>query len=158
MKEKEILLTKEQFIKAEEDLNYFVNTKRPEVVERIKEAKAFGDLSENSEYDSAREEQAFIEAKINELEATLDRAKIIETNKDASIVSLGNIIKIKYIDTDEKKQFRIVATGGNPIDERDPSVSVSSAIGKEILGKKKNAEVDVEVPGGVRKIKIIAIK
>ena len=158
MKEKEILLTKEQFAKAEEDLSYFVNTKRPEVVERIKQAKSFGDLSENSEYDSAREEQAFIEAKIKELEVMISRAKIIEKNEDTSTISLGNIVKIKYLDSGKTSEFRIVATGGNPFDDEDPSISVSSAIGKVLVGKKKNAVVEAEVPNGIREIKIMSIK
>ncbi|MFV0287864.1 MAG: transcription elongation factor GreA [Mycoplasmatales bacterium] len=155
---KEIFLTKEQLDKAKKELEYYIHTKRKEVVERIKEAKSFGDLSENSEYDSAREEQAFVEAKIKELEVMVESAKIIADEVDTDYVSLGNVVT--YVDQDTKKEFtyKIVGVGANPLDKDEPSISASAPIAKNLLGKKVGQEIKVDVLSGRKTIKIKDIK
>ncbi len=155
---KEIFLTNEQLKKTEEELSFFIHTRRKEVVERIKEAKSFGDLSENSEYDSAREEQAFVEAKIKELEAMISNSKIIEDKVDTDSVSLGNIVT--YKDLDEKKEYtyKIVGVGADPLDEKSPSISASSPIAKNLLGKKVGQKVTLDVPSGKKNLQIKEIK
>ncbi len=155
---KEIFLTNEQLKKTEEELSFFIHTRRKEVVERIKEAKSFGDLSENSEYDSAREEQAFVEAKIKELEAMISNSKIIEDQVDTDSVSLGNVVT--YKDLDEKKEYtyKIVGVGADPLDKKNPSISSSSPIAKNLLGKKVNQTVTIDVPSGKKNLQIKDIK
>ncbi len=155
---KEIYLTKEQLDKIKEELEFYIHTKRKEVVQRIKEAKTFGDLSENSEYDSAREEQAFVEAKIKELETLVNNSKIISDDVDTDFVSLGNIVT--YIDQDNKSThtYKIVGVGADPLNENDPSISSSSPIAKGLLGKKVGEVVTIEIKSGKKKLKIKEIK
>ena len=101
----EIYLTEEQLAKLREEHEHYIHVKRPEIVERIKEAKSYGDLSENSEYDSAREEQAFVEAKIKELDTIITNAKIIEDVVDSDIVVLGSTVSYQDLDTKEKYTY-----------------------------------------------------
>lgn len=155
---KEIYLTNEQLVKIEEELSFFIHTRRKEVVERIKEAKSFGDLSENSEYDAAREEQAFVEAKIKELEAMVANSQIIEDKVDTENISLGNTVTYQDLNTKEKFTYKIVGVGANPLDEKDPSISSSGPIAKNLLGKKVDQEVKIDVPAGKKYLKIIDIK
>lgn len=155
---KEIFLTQEQLDKLKEDLDYYIQIKRKEIVERIKEAKSFGDLSENSEYDSAREEQAFVEAKIKEIEGMISIAKIISDKVDTETVGLGNIIKYVDLETKKEYQFKIVGVGANPIDKKNPSMSASSPVAKAFLSNKVGDEIIVEVPVGKKKYKILEIK
>lgn len=154
----DIFLTKEQLDKAKQELEFFIHTKRKDVVERIKEAKSFGDLSENSEYDSAREEQAFVEAKIKELEVMVENAKIISDEVDTDQVSLGNTVT--YIDQATKEEFtyKIVGVGANPLDKEEPSISASAPVAKNLLGKKVGQEIKVDVISGRKTIKIKEIK
>lgn len=155
---KEIFLTEEQLEKTKEELDFYINTKRKEVVQRIKEAKSFGDLSENSEYDSAREEQAFIEAKIKELETMISNSKLISAEVDTNSVGLGT--KVTYTDLDLKKDFtyKIVGVGSNPKDEKEPSISSSTPIAKKLLGKKIGDIVEVDIPAGKKNLEIKDIK
>lgn len=153
----EIYLTEEQLEKIKSELEFSIHTKRKEIVARIKEAKEFGDLSENSEYDSAREEQAFVEARIKELETMIANAKIISDNVDTDSVGLGTTVT--YLDTAANKEFtyKIVGVGSDPKAET-PSISAGTPIAKKILGKKVGEEVEVDIPAGKKKVKIQKIQ
>lgn len=155
---KEIFLTQDQLDKTREELEYYVNTRRKEVVERIKEAKGFGDLSENSEYDSAREEQAFVEAKIKELETMLANAKIISDNVDTESVGLGTVVTYTNIEEGKDYTFRIVGMGSNPLHSDEPSISTGTPIGKKLLGKKVGEKVEVDIPSGKTTLEVKEIQ
>ncbi len=154
----EIYLTESQLQKTKQDLEHFIHVKRPEVVERIKEAKSYGDLSENSEYDSAREEQAFVEAKIKELEAIVTNAKIIAENIESDVVALGTTVKYLNVDKNEKFEYKIVGVGANPLDEEEPSISTATPIARGLLGKKVNEQFVIDIPKGQVEVKILEIK
>lgn len=154
----EIYLTAEQLETAKSELQNYILVKRPEVVARIKEAKSFGDLSENSEYDSAREEQAFVEAKIKELDIIVTNAKIIQDNVSTDIVALGCTVKYQDVATKEKFEYRIVGVGANPLDPKQPSISTGTAVARALLGKKVGDKVTAEIPSGKFLIKILEIK
>ncbi len=153
----EMYLTLEQLEKTKAELNYYILEKRPEVVERIKEAKSYGDLSENSEYDAAREEQAFVEAKIKELDAIVTNAKIIEEVENSDIVALGTTA-VFVDDENNKYSYRIVGVGANPLDEKDPSVSTNTPIARALLGKKVDEKFIVDAPSGQKTYTLVEIK
>ncbi|MGL5020439.1 MAG: transcription elongation factor GreA [Mycoplasmatales bacterium] len=154
----EIYLTEEQLAKIKEEHEFFIHVKRPEIVERIKEAKSYGDLSENSEYDSAREEQAFVEAKIKELDTLITNAKIITDVIGSDIVVLGTTVTYEDLDSKQKYTYKIVGVGANPLDEKTPSISTNTPIARALLGKKAGVKIVVEIPNGRKNIKIIKIK
>ena len=154
----EIYLTEEQLAKLREEHEHYIHVKRPEIVERIKEAKSYGDLSENSEYDSAREEQAFVEAKIKELDTIITNAKIIEDVVDSDIVVLGSTVSYQDLDTKEKYTYKIVGVGADPLDETNPSISTNTPIARGLLGKKEGEKVNIEIPNGRKTIKVTKIK
>lgn len=154
----EVFITLGQREKIVEELEYYIHTKRPEVVANIKEAKSFGDLSENSEYDSAREEQAFIEAKIKELEQLLSSAKIIDESVKSDVVALGTTVTYQNIETKEKFKYKIVGVGANPLDPVTPSISTSTPIARALFGSGINDKVEAEVPNGKIKLKIINVE
>ena len=153
-KEKEIYLTSEGFIKLEEELNELKTVKRPEIVIAIKEARALGDLSENAEYSSARETQAKMEARIKEIEYTLEHATIIENNNDGKI-RVGSVVTIKYIEDDEEEEYSIVGT--NETDPFENKISNESPIAAAIMGKKEGDIVAVESPNGSFDVEIIKV-
>ena len=154
MGKKEILLTSEGFLELEEELNELKTNKRPQVIEQIKDARAQGDLSENADYDAARNLQAEVEGRIKEIEYMLENAKIIE--KAASgVVDLGSTVTIKYIDDDEEEVYHIV--GSMEADPFDNKVSNESPIGKAIIGQKEGSTISVESPTGSYKIKIVKV-
>ncbi len=153
-KKDECLLTSEGYLNIEEELNELKTVKRPQVIEAIKEARAQGDLSENADYDAARNDQAELEARIKELEYMLDHAKIIEGAADG-IVGVGSTIKISYVDDDEEEEYKIVGSlEANPFENR---ISNESPIGKAVLNKKVGDVVSVESPNGSYDVKILAI-
>ncbi len=154
----EIFITQEQLDKLQAELQHYIHIKRPEVVERIKEAKSYGDLSENSEYDSAREEQAFVEAKIKELEAQISTAKLIDENIESDVVALGTTVTYENVQTKEKSQYRIVGIGANPLDDKEPSISSSTPIARGLSGKAIGDEVLINIPDGQVTLKILDIK
>ena len=157
MGEKEFLLTQEGYDKLEQELEYLRTTKRTEIAERIKVALGFGDLSENSEYDEAKNAQAENEAKIAELENKVRYAKIIdEKDIDTETVQIGNIVKVLDMEFDEKIEYTIV--GSTEVDLAENKISNESPLGKALLGAKKNNVVEVEAPAGVMKYKILSIK
>ena len=152
-KENTFIMTAEGFLEAENELNELKNVRRPEVIKALKEARALGDLSENADYDAARNEQAIIEAKIQELEYKLEHAEIID-NKGKNEVSLGSTVTISY-DDGEEEEYKIV--GSMEADPFDNKISNESPIGKALLGAKKGSTVEVNAPAGVIKYQILSI-
>ena len=157
MEEKEVLLTQEGYDNLEKELEYLKTEKRTEISERIKVALGFGDLSENSEYDEAKNAQAANEVKIAELEEKIKYAKIIDESEiDTDVVQVGNIVKVKDLEFDDVVEYTIV--GSTEVDLAANKISNESPIGQALLGKKKNQTVEVKAPAGVVKLKIMSIK
>lgn len=155
--EKEVLLTPEGLKKLEEELEHLKSVKRREVAERIKVAIGYGDLSENSEYEDAKNEQAFIEGRIMMLEKMLRNARIVNNDDvDADTVGIGSTVTLEDQETKETVEYTIVGSAeSDPFQNR---ISNESPVGKALLGKKKGAVVDVPVPDGVLQYKILDIK
>lgn len=157
MSEKEIILTPEGLKKLEEELEHLKSVKRREVAERIKVAIGYGDISENSEYDDAKNEQAFVEGRIITLEKMLRNARIINNDDvDLNAVSIGSIVTLKDMEFGDTVEYTIVGTA-----ESDPfqnKISNESPVGKAILGKQKGSVVEVSVPAGTIQYEIIDIK
>ena len=153
---KEVLLTQEGFEKLEKELDELKTTKRAEIAERIKIALGFGDLSENSEYDEAKNAQAENETKIAELENKIRYAKIIDESEiDTKTVQVGNTVKLLDLEFDEEVSYTLV--GSTEVDLAQNKISNESPIGSAILGAKKNQIVDVQAPAGVIQYKVLAI-
>lgn len=152
---REFLLTSEGFLELETELNNLKSEDRPRIIEAIKEARAQGDLSENADYDAAREEQAKIEARIQELEYMLEHAKIIE-KVSGDVVTVGTTVTVKYVEDDEEEEYSIV--GSMEADPFENKISNESPIGKAIMDKRVGDIVPVETPnGGSYDIKIVKI-
>ena len=157
MEEKEILLTQEGYDNLEKELEELKTVKRYEIAERIKAARAFGDLSENSEYDEAKNAQAANETKIADLENKLRHAKIIDESEiDTKTVQIGNIVKVHDEEFNEDVEYTIV--GSTEVDLANNKISNESPIGAALLGAKKNEVVEANTPGGIVKFKILSIK
>lgn len=157
MEEKEVILTQEGFDNLEKELNYLRTEKRAEIAERIKVALGFGDLSENSEYDEAKNAQAENEAKIVELENKVRHAKIIDEKEiDTETVQIGNTIKVLDIEFDEKVDYTIV--GSTEVNLAENKISNESPLGKALLGARKNETIEVNAPAGIMKYKVLDIK
>ena len=153
---KEVLLTQEGFDKLEQELENLKTVKRVEIAERIKVALGFGDLSENSEYDEAKNAQAENETKIAELENKIRYAKIIDESEiDTKTVQVGNIVKVYDEEFDEEITYTIV--GSTEVDLAQNRISNESPIGTALMGAKKNQVVEVQAPAGVLKYKILSI-
>jgi transcription elongation factor GreA len=154
--EKEILLTQEGYDKLEQELEVLKTEKRTEISERIKVALGFGDLSENSEYDEAKNAQAANETKIAELENKLRYAKIIDESEiDTKTVQVGNTVKVLDIEFNEEVSYTIV--GSTEVNLAENKISNESPIGKALLGAKKNQTVEVQAPAGTMQYKILSI-
>lgn len=150
-------LTPEGKVQLEEKLNYYKTVMRPNVVKRIGVAREFGDLSENSEYDAAKDEQAQIEAEIAEMENILLNAEVIDKNSiNLDVVSVGSRVKLYDEEFDEEVEYRIA--GSSESDPKNGIISNVSPVGKAIIGHKKGEMVDVKTPGGVTRFKIIDIQ
>ncbi len=157
MEEKEILLTQEGYDNLEKELEELKTVKRYEIAERIKVALGFGDLSENSEYDEAKNAQAANETKIAELENKLRYAKIIDESEiDTKTVQVGNIVTVLDVEFNEEIEYTIVGT--TEVDLSQNKISNESPIGKALMGKKKKDIVKVEAPAGEIELKILSIK
>ena len=153
---KEVLLTQEGYEKLEKELEYLRTEKRAEIADRIKIALGFGDLSENSEYDEAKNAQAENEGKIVELENKLRHAKIIDEKEiDTTTVQIGNKVKVLDMEFDEKIEYTIV--GSTEVNLAENKISNESPLGEALLGAKKNQVVEVKAPAGVMKYKILNI-
>lgn len=161
--EKIVKLTLEAKENIEKELLELRTVKRKEIAEKIKVARSYGDLSENSEYDEAKNEQAMIEAKITELEQTLKVAVIIDANAgeaNADKVRHGSVVKIRFTDTKEDKIIKIVNSFDVVNSDEDDGVlrvSEDSPIGAALIGKKAGGKVTVEAPIGELKIKIVEL-
>ncbi|WP_088013680.1 transcription elongation factor GreA [Gottfriedia acidiceleris] len=143
--------------KLEQELENLKTVKRAEVVERIKIARSFGDLSENSEYDAAKDEQAFVEGRITTLENMIRNAEIITENNDASdTVTLGKSVTFLELPAGDEETYTIV--GSAEADPFDGKISNDSPIAKSLLGKTVGEEVTVNTPGGDMQVRIIAVK
>ncbi len=153
---KEILVTKEGLEKLEKELEELKVVRRKEVAEKIKQALAFGDLSENSEYDEAKNEQAQVEARIAQIEGMLKVARVVDdTNISTDAVSVGTKVKLLDVEFEEEEEYAIVGSS-----EADPSqnrLSYESPVGKALLGRKVGEVVEVEVPAGKIQFKILDI-
>lgn len=157
MSDKKYIMTYEGVKKLEDELEYLKTTKRKEVTEKIKVALSFGDLSENSEYDEAKNEQAFVEGRIAQLENMLKNASVIdESDLDNGIVSVGSIVKVKDYDFDEVIDFTIV--GSAEADPMENKISNESPVGAGLIGKKVGDIIEVPIPDGVSKYEILEIK
>ena len=153
----EVILTQEGYNKLEERLNELKTIKRSEIAERIKTARGFGDLSENSEYDEAKSAQRANEEEIAELEQKIRNAKIIDEKEiDTKTVQIGNLVKLLDVEFNEEVEYTIV--GSTEVNLAENKVSNVSPIGKALLGRKKGEMVDVDAPVGVIQYKILAIK
>jgi transcription elongation factor GreA len=156
MAEKEVLLTSEGLRRLEEELELLKSVKRREVAEKIKLAIGYGDLSENSEYEDAKNEQAFIEGRIITLEKMLRNARVIhEADVTTDVVSIGTTVKLRDIEFDEDVEYTIVGSA-----EADPAknkISNESPVGRALLGQSIGSVVDVAVPAGTIQFKILDI-
>ena len=153
----EILLTQEGYDKLEEEVEFLKTVRRKEVAERIKVAISFGDLSENAEYDEAKNEQAQVEERIMKLENMIRKAVIIDESQiDVNVVTIGSIVKVNDVEFDEEVEYTIV--GSAEADPYDGKISNESPVGKALLGRTIGDVVEVQVPDGVAKFEILEIK
>ncbi|MBU2700659.1 transcription elongation factor GreA [Sporomusaceae bacterium BoRhaA] len=157
MAEKQIILTEEGLRKLEEKLEHLKTVRRHDVAERIKQAIDFGDISENSEYEDAKNEQAFIEGEILTLEKMLRNAKLIDENAvGIDIVTVGSTVILKDMEFGDELEYTIVGSA-----EADPSefkISNESPVGEAIIGQKVGSVVEVNVPAGILKYEVLNIK
>ncbi len=158
--EKQFPMTLAGKAKLEEELNMLKTVRRPEVVERIKVARSFGDLSENSEYDSAKEEQGFVEGRISTIESMLRNAVIITEDVTNSTVTLGKTVTFVEIINGEKEDFQESYTivGSAEADPIEGKISNDSPIAKALLGCKVEDRVKLLTPGGEMEVEILEIK
>ncbi len=157
MPEKQIILTAEGLKKIEQKLDHLKSVRRREVAERIKQAIEFGDISENSEYEDAKNEQAFIEGEILTLEKMLRNAKLIDEDEiSADVVTLGSTVVLKDLEIGDEVEYTIV--GSAEADPTESRISNESPVGEAILGRKVGSVVEVNVPAGTLKYEIVDIK
>ncbi|MFE4712257.1 MULTISPECIES: transcription elongation factor GreA [Paenibacillus] len=157
MSNEEVLLTKEGLAKLEDELRDLKTVKRKELAARLKLAISYGDLKENSEYHSAKEDQSFMETRIMILEKMLTKARIVdESSVDLSVVSVGATVTLNDIEYAEKIDYKIV--GPAEADVLDNKLSYESPLGKELLGKKIGDVIHVNAPAGVIKYELLEIK
>jgi transcription elongation factor GreA len=156
MAKNEVLLTKEGVLELENTLEYLKTVRRLEIAEQIKQARAFGDISENAEYDEAKNEQARIEGEIAHIENTLRNARVIDDDEiDTGVVNVGTTVTVYDLDYDEELVYTIVgSTEANPAMNR---ISNESPVGVALLGQHIGSEVSVNVPGGVVRYRITNI-
>ena len=152
---KEVYLTEEGLNDLKRELDELINVKRPANIQAIKEARSYGDLSENAEYDAARNEQAQIEARVKELERMLENVSIIKEIKTDS-VGIGNVVSVKYVDEDDEEEYRIV--GSQEADPFEGKISNESPIAQALLDHKVGDTVTVESPNGTYDLVITEIK
>ena len=155
MKKKEIFLTSEGYLELENELHYLKTEKRKEVTQTLKEARALGDLSENSEYEQAREDQANLEKRIVEVEYALEHAVVIDKAESNGTVGIGCEVEIKYEDDDDTESYKIV--GSQEADPFNNKISNESPIAAAIMGHKVGDTVEVSSPDGFYSVKIVAI-
>lgn len=143
--------------KLEEELKHLKSVERPKVIEEIAVARSHGDLSENAEYDAAREKQGFIEGRIQDLEDKIARAQVVDTSQlQTDKIVFGAIVQIKDLDNDEEKKYQIV--GVDEADVKVGKVSIESPIARQLLGKKEGDVVTIRVPKGEIEYEVISIR
>ncbi|MBS3811934.1 MAG: transcription elongation factor GreA [Halanaerobiales bacterium] len=153
----EVLLTEKGYEKLEEELEQLTTVKRREVAKRIKVAREFGDISENSEYDDAKNEQAFIEGRIKEIKRLIDNAKVVKSDEISNDkVNLGTTVRLHNLDEDTFVTYKLVGTA--EIDPSKNKISDKSPIGKAMLGQTVGTKLQVTVPKGIINYEIISIK
>lgn len=154
--EKQIILTPEGLQNLKDELDNLKTVKRKEIAEKIKVALSFGDLSENSEYDEAKNEQAIMESRILEIETMLKKVKVInEGELSTKIIHVGSKVKLEDKTFDETVEYRIV--GSSEADPREGRISDESPVGAALLGHKVGQTINVETPGGISTYKILEI-
>ena len=154
---KKYIMTYEGVKKLEEELEHLKTVKRKEITEKIKVALGYGDLSENSEYDEAKNEQAFTEGRIIQLENMLKNAEVVDENDiSTDVVSIGSKVKVKDYEFDEEVDYTIV--GSAEADPMEFKISNESPVGRGLMGKKVGDIVEVTVPGGVNKFEVLEIR
>lgn len=156
MAEKQVMLTEEGLKKLEDKLDHLKSVRRGEIAERIKQAIEFGDISENSEYEDAKNEQAFIEGEIMTLEKMLRNSQLIEDSASNDTVHLGCTVVIKDLEFNEDLEYTIV--GSAEADPTELKISNESPVGEAIIGQAVGSVVEVHVPAGVLQYKIIEIR
>lgn len=153
----QFVMTQKNLEDLKEELDYLVKVKRPEIIERIAEARSHGDLSENAEYSAAKEKQSFIEGRIQDLEAVLSRAQVIDVaNTKADVIRFGATVQVVDEDTDEEKQYQIV--GDYEADIEKNKISLSSPLAKALIGKEIGDIAEYTAPGGKKSFEILDIK
>lgn len=156
MADKQHVLTTEGLKKLQDELEELKSVKRREIADKIKVALSFGDLSENSEYDEAKNEQGIIEARIAEIEATLQNVKVLDSSDlSTEHVSVGNRIVLKDLETGDETEYHIV--GSKEVDMKKKKISDESPVGKACIGRAKGDIVEVEAPVGILKFEILDI-
>jgi len=157
MADKEVILTVEGLKKLENELEHLKSVRRREVAERIKQAREFGDISENSEYEDAKNEQAFTEGRIITLEKMLRSARVIEENgASTGEVMVGSTVTLQDLDSGDEFKYTIV--GSAEASPADSKISNESPVGKALLGKKSDDTVDITVPAGTLKYKVLCVE
>lgn len=153
----QIPMTPESFEELKAELEQLKKEERPKVVAAIEEARAHGDLSENAEYDAAKEKQGFVEGRIQELEAMISQAQVIDPSTlSGDRVKFGATVTIFDLDTDEEKTYKIV--GNEEADIEEDKISYTSPIAKALIGKEVAAEVTIETPGGEKLVEIVDVE
>ena len=156
MADKQHVLTTEGLKKLQDELEELKSVKRREIADKIKVALSFGDLSENSEYDEAKNEQGIIEARIAEIEATLQNVKVLDSSDlTTEHISVGNRIVLKNLNTNEEMEFHIV--GSKEVDMKQRKISDESPVGKACMGRAKGDVFEVEAPAGILKFEVLDI-
>ncbi len=152
----EIVLTRDGLEKIEKELHFLKSVKRKDVAARIKQAISYGDITDNSEYEDAKNEQAFVEGRIATLEKILRYARILEKSENGnSFVTLGSTVRLKDLELDQDYTYTVVGTAeANPSENK---ISNESPVGKAIMGRSVGEEVEVKVPAGVLKYRIVEI-
>ena len=157
MEDREIMLTEDGYKKLVEELQYLKGPRKMEVAERIKVAREFGDVSENSEYEEAENEQALLEAKIADMEKTIRNAKVVADHEiSTDEAGVGTQVTVHDYEFDEEVTYSIV--GATEVNVAENKISNESPLGKALMGKKKGEEFEVETPAGIAKYKLVDIK
>ena len=154
--DRKVMLTEEGLKKVQEELNYLKRVKRKEIAERIRNAVTFGEIAENAEYNSVKNEQSFIEGRILALEKIIENYELIDKEENPDCVLLGSEVLVK--DTKNKKEYKYTILDYVESEPDCGKISISSPIGRALLGKKKGDLVEVRVPAGHIKYKILDIK
>lgn len=159
MTEKKNLLTREGLEKYEEELHYLKSVKMKEISQKIKEAKEQGDLSENAEYDAAKDEQGRVDARIKELEKLLKNAEVVDIEQtDGKIAKVSFGCTVKLLDKELKEEMEYTIKGSSEADSLNGSISNESPLGKALIGAKKGDTIEVEAPVGMVKYKILDVR